>query len=69
MLDKVIDLERKTLLFAHARYNIIASIIISVLFAISTYYIENKAWLVFFVALLLMWERVLILKIDALKSA
>lgn len=68
MLDKLIDIERKTLLFMYARYNIIASIIVSILFSVSAFYSENKSWLVFFVALLLFWERVLIIKIDMLKS-
>lgn len=68
VLDKLIDMERKTILFVYARYNIIASLIISILFSVSAFYIEDKTWLVFFVALLIFWERVLILKIDALKS-
>lgn len=68
MLDRIIDMERKTIVFAQARHNIVASLIISVLFAVSAFYIEDKTWLVFFVALLLFWERVLIVKIHALKS-
>lgn len=68
VLDKLIDMERKTILFVYARYNIIASLITSILFSVSAFYIEDKTWLVFFVALLIFWERVLILKIDALKS-
>ncbi|MDU4092561.1 MAG: hypothetical protein E7H57_04710 [Pantoea sp.] len=68
VLDKLIDMERKTILFVYARYNIIASLITSILFSVSAFYIEDKTCLVFFVALLIFWERVLILKIDALKS-
>ena len=69
MFDGLIRLELKSIFFAKEYVNILSSVIISVLLMFVLYQHPNKDWLVFFTGILIIWERILLLKIRRIKSS
>lgn len=68
MFNKLINLERKSILFLRPSFNISVTGIASLLFMMVAFNLPEKNWLVIFTGVLIVWERVLIIKIDSLLS-
>lgn len=69
MLDELIKLELKSIFFSKEYVNIIVTTIISVMLMFILYQLPNKDWLIFFTGILIIWERILLLKIRRIQSA
>ncbi|WP_146005513.1 hypothetical protein [Erwinia sp. B116] len=68
VLNKLIDLEIKTIIFSSKAGNIIVILLAACFFAVICWNIPDRRWLVIFTAVLIIWERILILKIKELKN-
>jgi hypothetical protein len=69
MLDRLISLEVKSILFSNMYANILLTTVVALIFMIVMYQSPNKEWLVFSTGMLIIWERILILKINRLQSS
>lgn len=69
MFDELIKLELKSIFFSREYVNIIVTTIISVMLMFILYQLPNKDWLIFFTGILIIWERILLLKIRRIQSA
>lgn len=69
MFDELIKLELKSIFFSKEYVNIIVTTIISVMLMFILYQLPNKNWLIFFTGILIIWERILLLKIRRIQSA
>lgn len=69
MFDELIKLELKSIFFSKECVNIIVTTIISVMLMFILYQLPNKDWLIFFTGILIIWERILLLKIRRIQSA
>ena len=69
MFDELIKLELKSIFFSKEYVNIIVTTIISVMLMFILYQRPNKDWLIFFTGILIIWERILLLKIRRIQSA
>lgn len=69
MFDELIKLELKSIFFSKEYANIIVTTIISVMLMFILYQLPNKDWLIFFTGILIIWERILLLKIRRIQSA
>ncbi|KGT90404.1 hypothetical protein NG99_18670 [Erwinia typographi] len=65
-LNKLINFERKSIFFSKPSLNIAVTSIASFLFMIGAVNLPDKNWLVIFTGVLIVWERVLIIKIDSI---
>ncbi|QUG75164.1 hypothetical protein GKQ23_09250 [Erwinia sp. E602] len=68
VLNKLIDLEIKTIIFSSKAGNIIVILLAACFFAVICWNIPDRRWLVIFTVVLIIWERILILKIKELKN-
>lgn len=69
MFDELIKLELKSIFFSKEYVNIIVTTIISVMLMFILYQLPNKDWLIFFTGILIIWERIHLLKIRRIQSA
>ncbi|AQV70968.1 hypothetical protein B9N40_26270 [Escherichia coli] len=69
MFDELIKLELKSIFFSKEYVNIMVTTIISVMLMFILYQLPNKDWLIFFTGILIIWERILLLKIRRIQSA
>ena len=63
MLDRLIDFEISFLFFSNEKINIIIAAIVTAFLMFSLYHLPEKELLVFIVGALIIWKRVLLLKI------
>lgn len=68
MFDSLIRLELKSLVFSKEYVNISLTTFVAVFLMILLYQLPDKEWLVFFTGILIIWERILLLKIKKLQS-
>jgi len=68
MLDRLIDFEISFLFFSNEKINILIISIVTAFLMFSLYHLPDKEWLVFIVGALIIWERVLLLKIKKMQS-
>lgn len=68
MLDKLINFELTFLFFQNKKTNIIMTIIITSLITLSLYLLPEKDLLAWIIGGLIIWERVLLLKIKEMDN-
>lgn len=69
MLDKFINFEMKFLFFTSDKINILMVSVFSAFLMYLAYHLPDKEWLVFVTGILIIWERVLLLKIKKMQSS
>lgn len=67
MLDKLINLEIRSVFFSSDYINVLMVAVAAMLFMIVIHQVSGKEWLSFFTGILILWERTLLLKINKLK--
>ena len=68
MLDRLINFEIIFLFFSNEKINILITAIVTVFLMFSLYLLPDKEWLVFIVGALIIWERILLMKIKKMQS-
>lgn len=63
MLDRLINFEIKFLFFSNDNLNILITGTWSVFLMYSLYLLPNKEWLILIIGILVVWERILLVKI------